>query len=229
MTGICYNEGMKKTDWSAPLRERLPQDYFERMLDFINTTYAQEVAIYPPEDKIFRALELTALEQCKVVIVGQDPYPQPGKAQGLSFSYPETFTVKRPDSIVNIKKELLQEGFSKTGSDLTEWARQGVLLLNAVLTVPENQSNAHAGKIWEPLTDEIIKIASADSRTKVFILWGGFARKKAALIDSEKHLILEAAHPSPLSASRGFFGCNHFKQANEFLIEKGQTPIDWTK
>ncbi len=122
---------------------------------------------------------MTPLAESKVIIVGQDPYPQPGKAQGLSFSYPNTFEVNRPDSMVNIKKELENEGFKKEGTDLTDWATQGVLLLNAVLTVPEYDSNAHAGKIWEPLTDEIIKIASADPRPKVFILWGGFARKKS--------------------------------------------------
>lgn len=219
---------MKKTDWSAPLRERLPQEYFPKMLEFINQVYSKG-RIYPPEDKIFRAIELTSLADTKVVIVGQDPYPQPGKAQGLAFSYPESFKVNRPDSIVNIQKELADEGFTKQNSDLTGWAEQGVLLLNAVLTVPELSSNAHAGKIWEPLTDELIKIASDDERPKVFLLWGGFARKKASLIDDSKHLILQAPHPSPLSASRGFFGCGHFAKANEFLVKSGQNPIDWSK
>jgi uracil-DNA glycosylase len=219
---------MKKSDWSKPLRERLPEAYFPQMVDFINEVYHQG-RIYPAEDKIFAAIELTSLADTKVVIVGQDPYPQPGKAQGLAFSYPETFKVSRPDSIVNIQKELADEGFAKTDSDLTAWAEQGVLLLNAVLTVPEFASNAHAGKIWEPLTDELIRIASDDERPKVFILWGGFARKKAALIDESRHLVLESAHPSPLSASRGFFGSQHFQLANEFLIKSGQAPIDWSK
>ncbi|WP_282674039.1 uracil-DNA glycosylase [Lactococcus cremoris] len=219
---------MKKTDWSQPLRNRLAEDYFPKMIEFINQTY-QEGKIYPPENQIFRAIELTPLAQTKVIIVGQDPYPQPGKAQGLAFSYPATFKVNRPDSIVNIQKELREEGFSKEDSDLTAWAEQGVLLLNAVLTVPEFASNAHAGKIWEPLTDEIIKIASDDERPKVFILWGGFSRKKAKLIDGSKHLILEAAHPSPLSASRGFFGSHPFSKTNDFLVQTGQSPIDWSK
>ena len=219
---------MKKTDWSVPLRSRLPQEYFDKMLGFINEIYSQSI-IYPPEDKIFRAIELTALSATKVVIVGQDPYPQPGKAQGLAFSYPASYKVTRPDSIVNIRKELAAEGFTKLDSDLTTWAEQGVLLLNSVLTVPENASNAHAGKIWEPLTDELIKIASDDDRPKVFILWGGFARKKAKLIDGEKHLILESAHPSPLSASRGFFGSQPFSKTNEFLKKTGQTPINWSE
>ncbi len=219
---------MKKTDWSAPLRNRLPQDYFPKMVNFINEVY-KSGRIYPPEDKIFRAIELTSLAETKVVIVGQDPYPQPGKAQGLSFSYPMSFVVQRADSIVNIQKELADEGFVKSDSDLTAWAEQGVLLLNAVLTVPEFSSNAHAGLIWEPLTDEIIKIASDDARPKVFLLWGNFARKKAALIDQNKHLIIESAHPSPLSASRGFFGSNAFSRANEFLEQSGQQPVDWSK
>ncbi|MFC4653270.1 uracil-DNA glycosylase [Lactococcus nasutitermitis] len=219
---------MKKTDWSQPLRSRLPEEYFPQMIAFINDVYSQG-RIYPPEDKIFRAIELTALSDVKVVIVGQDPYPQPGKAQGLSFSYPADFKVTRTDSIVNIQKELANEGFTKTDSDLTNWARQGVLLLNAVLTVPEFSSNAHAGKIWEPLTDEIIKIASDDERPKVFLLWGGNARKKAPLIDASKHLIIESAHPSPLSASRGFFGSNAFARTNDFLKQSGQTAIDWSK
>ncbi|MFK4965693.1 uracil-DNA glycosylase [Lactococcus garvieae] len=219
---------MKKTDWSGPLRERLPQEYFSGLVDFINEVYAKG-KVYPPEDKIFRAIELTALSDVKVILVGQDPYPQPGKAQGLSFSYPASFVVNRPDSIVNIRKELQSEGFDKKDSDLTYWAEQGVLLLNAVLTVPEMKSNAHKGKIWEPLTDEIIKIASDDERPKVFLLWGGDARKKAKLIDSSKHLVLESAHPSPLSASRGFFGSQPFSKANAFLEETGQKGIDWSK
>ena len=219
---------MKKTDWSAPLRERLPQEYFSELVDFINDVYSKG-NVYPPEDKIFRAIELTALADVKVILVGQDPYPQPGKAQGLSFSYPASFVVNRPDSIVNIRKELKSEGFDKEDSDLTHWAEQGVLLLNAVLTVPEMKSNAHKGKIWEALTDEIIKIASDDDRPKVFLLWGGDARKKAKLIDSSKHLVLESAHPSPLSASRGFFGSQPFSKANSFLEKTGQKGIDWSK
>lgn len=219
---------MEKTDWSNPLRSRLSQDYFDKMLQFINEVY-KAGNIYPPEDKIFRALELTSLANTKVVIVGQDPYPQQGKAQGLSFSYPADYLINRPDSMVNIRKELANEGFDKQDTDLTDWANQGVLLLNSVLTVPENASNAHAGKIWEPLTDEIIKIASDDERPKVFILWGGFARKKAKLIDGSKHLIIEAAHPSPLSANRGFFGSQPFSKTNEFLRKTNQSEIDWSK
>jgi uracil-DNA glycosylase len=219
---------MKKTDWSEPLRARLPKEYFAEMLAFINQVY-QAGRVYPAEDKIFSAIELTALADVKVIIVGQDPYPQPGKAQGLCFSYPADYKVTRTDSIANIQKELADEGFAKTDSDLTAWAQQGVLLLNAVLTVPEFQSNAHVGKIWEPLTDEMIKIASDDERPKVFLLWGGFARKKAPLIDSSKHLLIESAHPSPLSANRGFFGSKAFKKANEFLERSGQIPIDWSR
>lgn len=220
---------MKKTDWSEPLRTRLSKEYFEQMINFINQVYANGAHIYPSEDKIFRAIELTALQDVKVIIVGQDPYPQPGKAQGLSFSYPADYKVTRTDSIINIQQELANEGFVKIDSDLTNWALQGVLLLNAVLTVPEFSPNAHAGKIWEPLTDEIIKIASDDDRPKVFVLWGAFARKKSLLIDAKRHLIIESAHPSPLSASRGFFGSDVFARTNKFLVQSGQEGIDWSK
>jgi len=220
---------MRATDWAAELRKRLPQRYAQQIAEFVRETYSLGRKIYPPKEKIYRALELTPLAQTKVIIVGQDPYPQPGKAQGLSFSYPNDYRVLRADSITNIQAELAAEGFEKTTSDLTEWALQGVLLLNAVLTVPEFNSNGHVGKIWEPFTDEIIKIASDDARPKVFILWGANARKKRALVDTDRHLVLESAHPSPMSASRGFFGSNVFAKANEFLATSGQTPIDWSR
>lgn len=219
---------MPHTDWAAALRERLPRTYAQQIADFIKETYASGPT-YPPKDKIYRALELTPLTATRVVIVGQDPYPQPGKAQGLSFSYPRDYRVQRADSITNIQIELKAEGFEKTDSDLTEWARQGVLLLNAVLTVPEFRSNGHAGKIWEPFTDEIIRIASDDERPKVFVLWGANARNKRALINSDRHLALESAHPSPMSANRGFFGSGVFVKANQFLAASGQPTIDWSR
>jgi len=218
---------MKNTDWYVPLAARLNLEYLEKIDTFIENIYADDAKIYPPKDKIFLAIKLTPLAKTKVIIVGQDPYPQENKAQGLAFSYPADFIVKRADSIINIQKELANEGIAKKDSDLTNWATQGVLLLNAVLTVPDNQPNAHAGLIWEPLTDEIIKVASDDERPKVFILWGNFARKKAKLIDRDKHLIIESAHPSPLSASRGFFGSQPFLRANAFLEEHNQTAIKW--
>ncbi|MDR0199963.1 MAG: uracil-DNA glycosylase [Streptococcaceae bacterium] len=217
---------MKKSDWSEPLRKRLPKDYFTQMLAFINQVYRED-EIYPPEEKVFAALELTSLAATKVIIVGQDPYPQPGKAQGLSFSYPADYKVTRADSISNIQKELSQEGFEKKDSDLRAWAQQGVLLLNAVLTVPKGVSNGHKGKIWEPLTSEIIRIASDDARPKVFLLWGGDARKKAKLVTNPVHLVIETAHPSPIT--QGFVGSGCFQEANEFLLATGQVPIDWEK
>jgi len=215
---------MKNTDWAKALG-----DFdFKAINDFIETAY-QSGPVYPPKEKIYAALELTALAETKVVILGQDPYPQPGKAQGLSFSYPSDFKVNRPDSMVNIQKELQAEGFDKKDTDLTSWAKQGVLLLNSVLTVPENQANGHAGQVWEPLTDRLIQLASEDGRPKVFLLWGGYARKKAKLIDADRHLILETAHPSPLSARRGFFGSEIFLKTNAFLEEQGRETIDWSK
>jgi len=215
---------MKNTDWAKALGDFDLAPIHE----FIEKVY-QEGVVYPPKEKIFAALELTALSETKVVILGQDPYYQPGKAQGLAFSYPVSFVVSRPDSMVNIQKELQTEGFNKQDTDLTAWAEQGVLLLNAVLTVPADQPNGHAGLVWDPLTDRLIELASQEDQPKVFMLWGSYARKKAKLIDKEKHLVLECAHPSPLSARRGFFGSDVFLKANEFLIKNGREPIDWTK
>ena len=220
---------MRNTDWSAELGKRLPATYGKEIAEFISVAYSGDKQIFPPKDKIYRAFELTPLSATKVIIVGQDPYPQPGKAQGLSFSYPASFVVNRADSITNICQELQAEGFDKHDSDLTAWALQGVLLLNAVLTVPEFNSNGHQGKIWEPFTDEIIKIANTDERPKVFILWGAFAHNKKALITNPQHLVLESAHPSPMSASRGFFGSGVFSKANDFLIATAQEPIDWSQ
>lgn len=219
---------MRTTDWAAALRERLPSEYAQRIAEFVKDVY-NSGTVYPPKDKIYRALELTPLAETKVVIVGQDPYPQPGKAQGLCFSYPRDYRVQRADSITNIQQELATEGFTKSDSDLSGWATQGVLLLNAVLTVPEYKSNGHAGKIWERFTDEIIKIASDDERPKVFILWGANARAKRSLVDANQHLVLESAHPSPMSASRGFFGSGVFANANNFLVKTGQVPVDWSR
>jgi uracil-DNA glycosylase len=220
---------MRDTDWSRALATRLPRDYGDKIAEFVRIAYSSGTNIYPPKDRIYAALELTPLAETKVVIVGQDPYPQPGKAQGLSFSYPKDFRVPRADSITNIQTELAAQGFDKRDSDLTGWASQGVLLLNAVLTVPEFKSNGHAGKIWEPFTDEVIKIASDDQRPKVFILWGANARNKKALVNADRHLVLESAHPSPMSASRGFFGSRFFEKANDFLVTNGQQPIDWSR
>ena len=177
---------------------------------------------------IFNALKFTPFEKVKAVILGQDPYHNEGQAMGLSFSVPKS--MERPPSLVNMYKELKNElGLEiKDSGDLTGWAKQGVLLLNTVLTVRAHQANSHKGRGWELFTDSIIKKISDKKDGVVFLLWGGNARSKKPLIDNKKHLILECAHPSPLSAYNGFFGCGHFKKANEYLIKVGKTPIDWS-
>lgn len=192
------------------------------------TTLRVNHTIYPPQDLVFNALKLTPFEKVKVVIVGQDPYHGSGQAHGLSFSVPEG--AKFPPSLRNIFKEIAAE-FGTTwegkSTDLTPWAEQGVLLLNTTLTVQEGKAASHAKLGWQKLTDDIIRTVSDNQKDIVFLLWGSHAHAKAELVDGDKHLILKAVHPSPLSASRGFFGCNHFVKANEWLEEKGKTPIVW--
>jgi uracil-DNA glycosylase len=177
---------------------------------------------------IFNSMKITAFENVKVVIIGQDPYHEPGQAMGLSFSVPKG--EKIPPSLVNIYKEIERETGEKMPShgDLTNWAKQGVLLLNAVLTVREHLANSHRGKGWEEFTDGVIKKISNEKQKVVFLLWGANARSKKALIDTNKHLVLECAHPSPLSAYNGFFGCGHFVKANEYLIKNGLVPVKWS-
>lgn len=193
---------------------------------FLKEVYAQGV-VYPPEEKVFAAIQTTALEDVKVVILGQDPYHGPDQAQGLSFSVPDDLPA--PPSLQNILKELAEEGFAKTNHDLTAWAQQGVLLLNACLTVPAGQANGHAGLIWEPFTDAIIQVVNDKPEPVVFIFWGSYARKKKALVTNPQHTVLESAHPSPLSAYRGFFGSKPFSRANQILQTKGLAPIDWSR
>ncbi len=185
--------------------------------------------VFPPESAVFRALELTDLTQVKVVILGQDPYHDDGQAHGLAFSVPHG--VKLPPSLRNIYKELAEEYnwlFTPSSGDLSAWARQGVLLLNTVLTVRAHQANSHARWGWEEFTDEVIKAVNAQTdHPVVFLLWGNPAQKKRKLIDEAFHYVLCCAHPSPLSAYRGFFGSNIFRKANEILEKSGQKPIDW--
>jgi uracil-DNA glycosylase len=195
---------------------------------FLHKEISGNQKIFPPLPLIFSALNACKFDDIKVVIIGQDPYHDDGQAMGLSFSVPEGF--KLPSSLLNIYKELetdLGIPRSKSG-DLTKWSEQGVLLLNAVLTVRAHQANAHEGKGWERFTDYIIRQISDKLQNVVFMLWGKFAEKKAARVDSRKHLILKSAHPSGLSASRGFFGCKHFSKANEYLKSHGREEIDWT-
>ena len=215
-------------DWDELLREEWQKDYYLSLREFLKVEY-QTQRIYPPMNDIYNALRYTSYRDCRVVILGQDPYHGYGQAHGLCFSVKEG--VKFPPSLANIFKELNTEyGMSApTSGELTGWARQGVLLLNTTLTVREGMPQSHKGRGWEILTDRIIALLNEKETPIVFLLWGGNARAKKALITRSHHLILECAHPSPLSAYNGFFGCNHFKRANEFLIQNGLSPIDWSK
>lgn len=217
---------MELASWQAGLQQKLPQHYFQEMADFLDEVYEKGI-VYPPRDKVFAALQNTPLEEVVLVILGQDPYHGEGQAQGLSFSVPASLAA--PPSLQNILKELAADLGPKESHDLTSWGQQGVLLLNACLTVPAGQPNGHAGQIWEPLTDAVIEMVNEQERPVVFFLWGAYARKKKKLITNPKHLILESAHPSPLSAYRGFFGSKPFSQANAYLVARGRKPIDWTR
>jgi uracil-DNA glycosylase len=216
--------------WKTALSDEFQKEYFKTLTDKVRSEYLVE-RIYPEPKNIFRAFDLVPLNEVKVVILGQDPYHTPGVADGLAFS---TLPGNRvPPSLVNIYKEIVDEyKFNnyehKTNPDLTRWAKQGVLLINNTLTVKESQANSHAKYGWGDFTDRIINLISNECENVVFILWGGFARKKISLIDNHsKHLILESAHPSPLSAHNGFFGNGHFVKANDYLASKNIKPIEW--
>lgn len=214
-------------DWDGLLKEEFEKEYYKELREFLKSEYFSR-RIYPPMNDIFNALKYTSYENTKAVILGQDPYHAYGQAYGLCFSVKRG--VPNPPSLQNIFKELKSElgiDAPPTG-ELTGWARQGVLLLNTTLTVREGSPQSHKGRGWEILTDKIISLINEKDRPVVFLLWGGNARAKKALITNPKHLILEAAHPSPLSAWNGFFGCNHFKRSNEFLKEVGEREIDWS-
>ncbi|MGT2846210.1 uracil-DNA glycosylase [Streptococcus massiliensis] len=215
---------MQHSAWHSLIKEQLPEGYFAKINHFLDDVYGSGT-IYPPRDKVFNAIQTTDLSDVRVVILGQDPYHGPRQAQGLSFSVPDD--IPAPPSLQNILKELADDVGVKESHDLTAWAKQGVLLLNASLTVPAGQANAHAGLIWEPFTDAVIKVVNEKDSPVVFILWGAYARKKKALISNPKHLIIESPHPSPLSAHRGFFGSKPFSRTNDFLVSKGLKPIDW--
>lgn len=217
---------MQHSPWHEAIKSHLPEGYFHQINDFMNEVYSKGM-VYPPRDKVFKALQTTEMDQVKVLILGQDPYHGPDQAQGLSFSVPDY--VPAPPSLQNILKELYSDIGEKRSHDLTPWAEQGVLLLNACLTVPAGQANGHAGLIWEEFTDAVIRLVSQEEEHVVFILWGAYARKKKSLIDASKHLIIESAHPSPLSAYRGFFGSRPFSRTNAYLTEMGREPIDWLR
>ena len=213
-------------DWDIYLENEFKKDYYLSLREFLKQEYSTR-RIYPPMNDIYNALKYTSCKNTKVVILGQDPYHGEGQAHGLCFSVKPG--VKFPPSLQNIFKELGNEyGISSPSTgELTGWAKQGVLLLNTTLTVREGQPQSHKGHGWETLTDRIIEIINEKDEPTVFILWGGNARAKKAIITNPKHLILECAHPSPLSAYAGFFGCNHFIMANEFLKKHGLNEINW--
>ncbi len=212
--------------WKAALGDEFGKDYFVALSEELHREKRNGVTIYPPGKDIFRAFELTPVDKVKVVILGQDPYHGPGQAMGLSFSVPEE--VPAPPSLKNIFKEIGTDlGVSMSGRhNLEPWARQGVLLLNSMLTVRAGEPSSHKGLGWQRFTDSVIRYVSDNCPAVVFMLWGNYARTKSALIDPSKHLILEAAHPSPL-AGGAFFGCRHFSKANAWLESRGLSPIDW--
>jgi uracil-DNA glycosylase len=213
-------------DWTKPLAEEFKKPYYRQLYQTVLQEYRTR-KIFPAADDIFNAFHLTPLSQVKVVILGQDPYHNDGQAHGLCFSVKPDVDI--PPSLANIYKELQDELGLKIPNNgyLVKWAKQGVLMLNTVLTVRAHQANSHQGIGWEQFTDAVIRAVNQQDRPIVFLLWGGPARRKAAMLNNPKHLILEAPHPSPLSAYRGFFGCGHFKKTNEFLQSHGLEPIDW--
>jgi uracil-DNA glycosylase len=215
-----------ETCWKSKLNEEFQKDYFLRLSEFVKDEYRNKT-IYPPGALIFNAFNLCSFEKVKAVIIGQDPYHGPGQAHGLCFSVREG--VDFPPSLINIFKEIESDmGYRTTRSgNLERWSDQGVLLLNATLTVRAHSAGSHQGKGWETFTDAVISILNRDKVNLVFFLWGAYAQKKGESIDRSKHLVLESVHPSPLSASRGFFGNKHFSRCNNYLIEKGLEAIDW--
>ena len=215
--------------WYAVLQPQFEAPYFAALKQFL-VAERQQYTCYPPGSKIFNAFDSTPFDRVKVVILGQDPYHEPGQAMGLCFSVPQGIQV--PPSLVNIITEInadLGTNIPKTCGDLSGWAAQGVLLLNATLTVRAHHAGSHQRHGWETFTDAAIQALSQQRSGLVFLLWGSYAIAKRALIDQTKHLVLTAPHPSPLSAYRGFFGCHHFSQANNYHASQGQTPIDWSR
>ena len=212
--------------WKRRLADEFEKEYFVRLTDFVKSEYRQGT-VYPPGSSMFNAFAHCPFDNVKVVILGQDPYHEPGQAHGLCFSVQDD--VPFPPSLVNIFKEIqsdLGKPIPATGN-LTRWADQGVLLLNATLTVRAHQAGSHQNRGWETFTDAVIHRLAQERSHIVYLLWGAYAQRKGAFIDGKKNLVLKSAHPSPLSAYRGFFGNKHFSQANDYLVATGQTPIDW--
>ena len=217
---------MIDNDWLPYLQEEFKKPYYKDLYNFIKAEYSTHT-IYPPSEDIFNALKTTPIGNVKVVILGQDPYHEPGQAHGMCFSVKPG--IQTPPSLQNMYKELKEEyGYDIPNNGyLVKWAEQGVLLLNTVLTVRKGAANSHKGKGWENFADAVIRAVNEQDRPIVYLLWGANARSKKALITNPKHLVLETVHPSPLSAYHGFFGCGHFKKANEYLADNKIAPIDW--
>jgi len=212
--------------WAQKLQDEFEKPYFSNLVSFVKTEYANQ-RIFPPGKLIFNAFEICPFDKVKVVILGQDPYHGPGQAHGLCFSVPEG--VDFPPSLQNIFKEIESDlgiPVPKSGN-LERWARQGVFLLNATLTVRAHQPGSHQNKGWETFTDRVIHLLAEQTENLVFMLWGSYAQQKGKFIDTHRHLVLQSVHPSPLSAHRGFFGNNHFSKANNYLISVGKEPINW--
>lgn len=218
--------GAITNDWLAPLRAEFAKPYYKDLYQKVLQEY-RTVKVFPPADDIFNAFHLTPLSEVKVVILGQDPYHNDGQAHGLCFSVQPGTDI--PPSLVNIYQELQSDlgCYIPNNGYLEKWAKQGVLLLNTVLTVRAHQANSHRGIGWEQFTDAVIRILNEQDRPIVFLLWGSPARAKKAMLNNPNHLVLEAPHPSPLSAYRGFFGCRHFSRTNQFLEAHGIAPVDW--
>lgn len=219
--------GMIDNDWLPALRPEFAKPYYKDLFDFVKAEYSR-VVVYPPADDIFNAFHFTPLSKVKVVVLGQDPYHNVNQAHGLSFSVPPS-QKEIPPSLQNIYKELHDDlgCYIPNNGYLKKWADQGVLMLNTVLTVRAHQANSHQNKGWEHFTDAVINAVNEQDRPIVYLLWGRPAQSKIPMLTNPKHLILKAPHPSPLSAYRGFFGCRHFSQTNDFLKKNGIEPIDW--
>ena len=220
MSNIIIND-----KWDFVLKDEMKKDYFKKLGIFVKNEYKHKT-IFPPYENIFDALRFTDYDKVKVVILGQDPYHGLGEAHGLSFSVQRG--IKMPPSLLNIFKELKSDlGFNRTLTDLTDWAKQGVLLLNSIMTVEKDKPLSHKNKGWETFTDNIIRYLNERDKPIVFIMWGNFARSKKSIITNSHHKIIESAHPSPLSASRGFFGTKPFSRCNEYLKDFGVEEIKW--
>ena len=216
-----------EASWLAALQDEFRQPYMQQLREFLRSEKAAGKVVYPRGGEMFNAFDHTPLDQVRVVILGQDPYHGPGQAHGLCFSVGPG--VALPPSLVNIYREIEEELAIQmpVHGCLTSWADQGVLLLNSVLSVERANAASHQGKGWEQFTDRAIEVVNRDCEHVVFMLWGAYAQRKGAIIDEQRHCVLRAPHPSPLSAHRGFFGCGHFRSANEYLRDKGREPIDW--